>query len=214
MGGMRQGIECELMLWKASYDSQIGGRLIFEVSKDELEPFYGLPTKKGGQRFAAVLVLIGDDEKPVAHDVPDTILKPTKRVEQEVAAVLNAGTSVAYASNVAAVSVAPAGPTIAEAAAERKSKPHIPGGFCGLAVLWCDDVQFREWIGMEFQSVWESTAQMVRLINKTADIERAAHAIKIICGVTSRKDLDTEPARSKFEEMIRAPYMAYLKEGA
>ena len=187
MSGMKQGIEAELILWKASYDSQIGGRLIFEISKDELEPFYGLPTKKGGQRFAAVLVLIGDDEKPVP------VVAPTP--------------------NTPAGSAAPPGPTIAEAAAERKQKAHFPGGFCGLAVQWCDDVRFREWAEQEFPDFWAWTYTQVTPTNKTADIERAAILIKKVCAVESRRELDTDKdAHNRFEKSFRQPYMAYLHE--
>jgi hypothetical protein len=193
MNGMKQGIECELMLWKATYDGDTGGRLIFEISKEEIEPFFGLKTRKGGQRFAAVLVLIGDDEKPVPVAAP----MPTP-VLLNHAGVAELGQTPVMGLE----SIAP------------KVRPKFPGGFTGLSVQWCGDVSFIHWIADEFGDEWRQSQKFVRMANKTADAERAGWVIKTVCGVTTRKALDTNPeAHAKFEEKIRERYMEFIKDG-
>jgi hypothetical protein len=93
MGEMRQGISAELMLLNWNESANSGCKLIFEIAPDELEPFKNLKTRAGkkvaGQRFAAVLVLIDDDESvvpPQATPVPTT--------HQEAKAQLNDNASM------------------------------------------------------------------------------------------------------------------------
>lgn len=194
MSGMRQGIEAELLLWKATYDGDTGGRLIFEISKDEIEPFFGLPTKKGGQRFAAVLVLIGDDEKVVK--TPDTVL----------------------VSEVPASGVAPKGSTPkrgtgkarATVDAVREHKPRPPAteaqraamnGLCGLAIKWCDDEHFQEWLAFTFPDDWAVS-------NEKTHAKMAADVVKHLCDIEIRKALDTDPrAGEVFRVKIMHPYV-------
>lgn len=83
-------------------------------------------------------------------------------------------------------------------------QPHKPkvGALCLLAVQWCKDPQFWEWL--------------------ETDPENAAHSefgatecVKSICGIASRKELDTNPkAGFDFETRIRKPYMAWMKANA
>ncbi len=187
MSGMRQGIEAELLLWKATYDGDTGGRLIFEVSKEEVEPFFGLRTKKGGQRFAAVLVLIDDDESaqaPTPPVQPEIILDP-KLVKVAIKELKD------------------------EAGAPRLVKPRPPAteaqreamnGLCGLAIKWCDDEHFQEWCAFTFPREWG--------VSKEKKHEKiAADVIYHVCNVASRKHLDETPrAADEFREKIVAPY--------
>lgn len=58
-------IQCELMLLDWAERARTGGKLVFQIAEDELEPFKSLTLTKGkraGQRFMAVLALINDDE--------------------------------------------------------------------------------------------------------------------------------------------------------
>lgn len=183
----------EAMLLKWTESSSGGATVVLQLADaDDLAIFKTMTLAKrgvAGQRLEVTIAEIGDDEKPVAHEV----------------------------KNVAAGSVAPAGPTIAqtiEDVARKVTKAHYPGGFCGLAVKWCDDEQFRHWIAAEYKSLWEATADVVNLTHKNADAERVAAMIKGICGVNTRKDLDSnEEAHDKFDERVRQPYMAFIKEG-
>lgn len=66
----------ELMLaaWTNSHRS--GPKLTFAADVDALEAFCHLTTKDGtkaGQRFAAVFVLLGDDEQPKSVQAPSTL---------------------------------------------------------------------------------------------------------------------------------------------
>lgn len=70
------------------------------------------------------------------------------------------------------------------------------GKFCKLAVQWCRDEQFQIWANVE---------------NKNAAKEYILATCE--CDGNSRKELDeVEKCGAIFDEFIRKPYMAYLKE--
>ena len=197
------GFEAQLLRWTES--SNGGATIVLQLQDaDDLAIFKTMTlAKKGtvGQRLAIAVAEIDDQEQLVPHEV-----KAAGSIKVDIKPHTAAPPAGATPEAVATPSPGQA--------ADAKHKAHFPAGFCGLAVQWGDDALFREWLAMEFQTVWEDTKDFVKLTNKTADIERTALAIKRICEVTSRKELDEEPARSKFEDRIRKPYMTYLKEGA
>ena len=200
-------LELWLLGWSESHSG--GCKVTFQVTEEDLAYFRNATVRKGktaGQRYAAVLVQLNDDETPDADSVKEST--PPKAASPRPVAV--------PAAPVAELAGQAKAHELAEAAAEGAKvahKPHFPGGFCGLAVQWCDDVRFRDWLTQEFESLWLDSASMVKLTNKTADIDRASIVVKRICGVDSRSKLDTDDrAHLAFANMIRQPYMAYLKE--
>jgi len=89
-----------------------------------------------------------------------------------------------------------------------KAKPKFPGGYCGLAVMWCNEPLFCGWLRDTFPGWWGACPT-----NHLIDPVSAAWMVKSICGVSSRKELDTnDHCRAKFNDLIREPYAAYRKE--
>jgi hypothetical protein len=66
------------------------------------------------------------------------------------------------------------------------------GALSKLAGMWCEDAEFRDWLGVD-------------------SAERAAEMIRRHCGITSRAQLDHDPiAAGKFNVRFRIPYRSYL----
>lgn len=83
---------------------------------------------------------------------------------------------------------------------QKEEKPKI-GPLCLLAVRWCKDDSFYEWY-----------SQNVHIEDHEINEQGAASYIKFICGIESRKELDTnQHAASIFNHAIRTPYMEWLK---
>ena len=82
-------------------------------------------------------------------------------------------------------------------------KSHFPGGLTGLAVRWCADKHFQEWLAFTFRE-WAAIVEQAP--HMTA--EGAAKAVLCkLCGIASRKELDSNPtAASVFNHKIRGPY--------
>lgn len=77
------------------------------------------------------------------------------------------------------------------------------GELCRLAVMWCKDPTFQEWL------IGKETLDQNPGIDPEATAKRR---ILHLCGVDSRKELDTNTAAAtKFHMGIRNPYMEYLK---
>lgn len=76
---------------------------------------------------------------------------------------------------------------------------HEPiGPRCKLAVMWCKDPQFQDWM----------------VINHLVgpDPDGAAEGVRNLCGVASRRELDTDAdAGAVFDELIRQPYASHLR---
>lgn len=141
--------EMQLVAWRDSHTN--GPTVTFRLkSSEDLEAFRSITMAKdgkAGQRIAAVLVLIADDEMP----------EPVQ-------------------------------------ASHRKLGP-----LAMLAVKWCRDPSFQKWI----------TDGMVHL---NASEEGAAQAVKEICQVGSRREIDLMPGSAmKFNAFIREPYSKYLE---
>jgi len=108
-----------------------------------------------------------------------------------------------------AVSATP-GKADAVAAASKPAggKGHFPDGLCGLAVRWCADPHFQDWLLVNFP---DETARARR--QTIGDEAVAKLMVCMLCMVNSRKEIDTDDtARETFNSVIRLPYAAHRKE--
>lgn len=87
----------------------------------------------------------------------------------------------------------------------KSSEPaHETGYWCFRAVQRCQEAEFREWI--KFASLQGKAPQSE---------EDAAKVVREVCGITSRKELDTNvKARELFQKKLEFPYVAWLKQPA
>lgn len=94
-------------------------------------------------------------------------------------------------------------PVTTNAGIPASGKPRQPlGDLCWRAVQWCKEPEFIAWIN-------STTHNGVMWHVKSEDDARAF--VCEICGVSSRKELDTNPAaRSLFNGCIRGPYHKHL----
>ncbi len=226
--------ELDLMLagWDHSHNGGI--KVTFWLADEaSLEYFKNATVRKGktaGQRYAAVLVQLQDDETPDPQSV-----KPLTEAER------NASMRAKMDAMPLAVKGALAGPALEAAVASsgllenardtmekvvnsvlQKSTPEndaLPrqrgaptdaqrkamAGFCGLAIKWCDDEHFQEWLAFTFPDQWgEATA--------ANHAGMASQTVKRLCRIESRKELDTqEQAHRLFDTLIRQPYIACRK---
>lgn len=188
----------QLELWLAGWTKSHNGgtKVTFTINDDDLPYFENATIRKGkhaGQRYAAVLVQLQDDDTPD----PESI-KPLAGVAKahELAEAGAAGAAVHTQK-----------PTESVESGVREHRNKFPAGYCGLAVRWCDDVHFRDWLAVTFPEVWKWTALQVNILHKTAGSERAAALIKRVCHVQSRTELDTIPdAHALFRDRIFTPY--------
>lgn len=82
------------------------------------------------------------------------------------------------------------------------SKPKV-GALCLLAVQWCKEPSF--WHYCDTATVFSTNIEIL-----CAD--DAAEVICQVCGIESRKELDTNPSAAKaFDVNFRKPYMEFLK---
>lgn len=80
------------------------------------------------------------------------------------------------------------------------SKEPAYTGLTKLAIEWCKDEQFWEWLNLDPE-------------NAAFSERGAAACVKGLCCIESRKELNTDPhAAASFNQHIRAPYMQWLKE--
>lgn len=147
----------EVQFRRYSDTSTQGTQIVLALpDREALQSFIGLE----GKRFMAVLVQIGDDERPVTGN-PVSETKPgNSRYDREPL-----------------------------------------GDLCWRAVQWCKDPAF-----------WDFLKQAV--CNPGSEISNendARYVVQAVCGVESRKELDTNPeAARKFNLLIRGPYQKHL----
>lgn len=105
--------------------------------------------------------------------------------------------------------VAPGPETSQPSAAPAKRAGGFPGGLCGLAVRWCEEREFAEWLEFMFPGV-SAEAPISRADNHK---EFSAWVVKHICQIESRRVLN-QPGRGQqiFDEQIRVPFAAFRKE--
>lgn len=149
--------ECRLRRWS---DSSQGGRTItLEIDADGVHPFKGYE----GERFAIMVVPIGNDEKPMRKgDV-------AQRTEQRNS------TPQVEGSN-------PSAP----------AKPNSTR-----AVMMAKDGEFWNYLGS------------IAGIKHPASSDEAEGAIKFLCGITSKKELNDRPKAAEAFERLRQDFYTY-----
>jgi len=194
--------ECQIVAWADS--NARGPTVTFRLqSSEELEAFRGVTlAKKGmaGDRFALVCVRIQDDETMEGDETnglptPGTLTfedSPPDIVEQLLP---SPGEGKVWMPNGdGTFRVAEIGaPEIREISA---SKSRFPNGLAGLAVMWSTMPDHWQWLEEEFGVPVPDEATVKDLICS-------------ICGIESRKELNTNPqAAAVYVESIKEPYAA------
>lgn len=89
---------------------------------------------------------------------------------------------------------------------ERPTQREPIGPLCRLAAQWCKSAEFQAWLKLQEPSQWGAWHRPGQ-----SDEDAAARVVRGLCGVESRRALDTDPnAGRTFHAMIREPFMAYL----
>ena len=84
--------------------------------------------------------------------------------------------------------------------AQRTGSSTRVGDLCWRAVQWCKEPEF--WAFLTFDPV---------IKGMVSDEAGAKHYVQTVCGIESRKELDTNPeAARKFNQLIRGPYQKHL----
>lgn len=66
-----------------------------------------------------------------------------------------------------------------------------------LSAILCRDPKFRQWLVRDTE-------------HKPGDADEAAEVVRLVCGIDSRRELDTNPtAAERFHEDVRKPYLAW-----
>jgi hypothetical protein len=94
------------------------------------------------------------------------------------------------------------------------------GPLCQWAVERCGEPVFQSWLRPQYDramggngSGWGDVTPMDDFKGNHA--EYAAHCIKVICMVDSRKEFDTDPAAGqRFKDLVMRPYSEWLKTQA
>ena len=180
--------------------SRTGFHVTFLVGPEESDFFRSL---KAGQRLSAVLVCLNDDDQPAP--VPGPAEKAKEDAKRLKTALADAGVLPQEG-----LRITPAGSATVLDGGEPKPE-HVankfPTGLCGLAVRWCADEHFQNWMQSAYPAGWDTYAAA-----GNAE-EVAKQVICGLCDIGSRKELDTvDKARRMFEERIRGPYAAWRLE--
>jgi hypothetical protein len=84
-------------------------------------------------------------------------------------------------------------------------RKHGAGPLAQLAGRWCEDVAFQHWLEDAVPTVWAVHWDPARLD------ETAARVVRMMCGVASRSELDTNPTAGRtFHKLIREPFSEWL----
>ncbi len=103
-------------------------------------------------------------------------------------------------------------------AAARKAAPvKRHGPLCQWAVERCGEPVFQSWLRPQYDRVmggngsgWGDVHPDVHFRGNHA--EYAAHCLKVLCEVESRKEFDSDPvAGERFKALVMRPYAAWLK---
>lgn len=106
----------------------------------------------------------------------------------------------------------------APAPAKERVKRERMGPLCAWAVYRCGEPVFQGWIRPRYDRFmggngtgWGDVTPMDDFGGNHA--EYAAHCIKAMCDVQSRKEFDTDMAAGeRFKELVIKPYAAWIKE--
>ena len=111
-----------------------------------------------------------------------------------------------------AVEHAPAPPPKPAARRERMAP------LCEWAVMRCSEPTFQSWIAPVYDKVMGGDGHGtgdIAPVDVGGHAAFARHALLVICGIESRKDLDTDPAAAKkLHERVRRPYAAWREKQA
>jgi hypothetical protein len=190
--------ECQIVAWADS--NARGPTVTFRLqSSEELEAFRGVTlAKKGmsGDRFAVVAVLIHDDE---TLDGDDTLpfAPETSTAQDLVDELARTGGSVELLPPAGEGKVyMPDADGTLRAREIGESKSRFPNGLAGLAVMWSTMPDHWQWLEEEFGVPVPDEATVKDLICS-------------ICGIESRKELNTNPqAAAVYIDSIKEPYAA------
>lgn len=181
-----------LQLLKWSEDTN-GRKVVFEVLEDpdlptQVEhPFKNFTANKGkvaGQIFFATFT----QYDPGTGKVVEEAKASGKRLRSGEDAAADASTPV-EAFDADAATNARLNSLCADKHISRP-KSHFPTGLCGLAIKWCEDPHFAKWVNEQMEEPVDPK-----------------NFILSVCGVTSRKELDTDAdAGRAFREEIMGPY--------
>lgn len=92
---------------------------------------------------------------------------------------------------------------------ESEPKPEAPkgGALARLAGQWCQDAGFIDWLMHAHTPQW---GEAQAALPDEAPDDWAAWAVRCICEVDSRAELDHQPdAAERFQRLIRRPYMQH-----
>lgn len=106
-----------------------------------------------------------------------------------------------------------ANPLIQKISGRKPETPREPlGDLCWRAVQWCKEPEFAEFIGPVYYREFPGGLPDTPVIPRDGLMEVfTKFAVQKLCGITSRKELDTNPeAARKFNQLIRGPYQKHL----
>ncbi len=84
---------------------------------------------------------------------------------------------------------------------EKPARPREPmGDACYKTVMWCQEPEFWRFLNEEY-----------RFDEPVTNTKEAAAAVRYVCAVESRKELDAKPtANERWSRLIRGPYSKWL----
>ncbi len=102
----------------------------------------------------------------------------------------------------------PLPPEAAPTPPAKRSAGGFPGGLCGLAVRWCQEPEFAEWLADTFPAAARECP-----VFDAGHEAFASWIVKTVCQIESRKVL-SQPGRGAaiFENEIRPGYAAHRRE--
>jgi hypothetical protein len=91
-----------------------------------------------------------------------------------------------------------------------KTNDAVKGGdLARLAGVLCASEAFRAWFWSG--RAWMQAGSVARIVGSTFDEDETAEAVRAVCGVISRAQLDHDPeAAQRFHELIRRPYNEHV----
>lgn len=98
-----------------------------------------------------------------------------------------------------------------QAGAEVGSEPLKGGAIAKWLAIRCGEPAFQTWLYKTHSASWEM-AQRRLLQPDVTTSDYAAEAVRIVCGVRSRRDIDHDTAaKETFERLIRKPWLESQK---
>ncbi len=105
------------------------------------------------------------------------------------------------------VALAPLNPQFDKPQIPAEPEKEKPGPLCMLAVQWCKDRKFQDWLYQKLSiSGWQ--------VSPVTSEETTKNNLCLLLGIQSRREIDTNPeAAMRFQTLIRLPYMKYQQTG-